>query len=73
MTRLRIQMPCQECKNQPQDQPNYCRQCGGSGRLSKIVSPLELQFMSDIPEVLGASVVITANRRKRRRRTVGVR
>jgi len=63
MTKLRIQMPCAECIDHADDQPNYCRSCGGSGRLSKVVSPLELQFMSDVPEVLGASVVIQAKKK----------
>jgi hypothetical protein len=67
MTLLRVLIPCPACKDRDDSQPNFCRKCGGSGVLSRIVTPLQLAFMADIPEVQGASVVITARKSRRGR------
>lgn len=65
MIMLKIQLPCTACIKQPDSQPNHCPKCGGRGFLKSTVSKYQLSRMAEIPQVLGATVVITARPAKR--------
>jgi hypothetical protein len=66
MTLLLIELPCPNCSNSSSDQPNYCRKCGGKGRLRSTISKHQLSRMGEIPTVLGASIQVSERQPKRR-------
>lgn len=72
-TLLRIQLPCPACIGHDDSQPNFCRKCGGGGRLYSTVTPGELSRMGEIPDLFGASVVIEPRQRAKKRARPGER
>jgi hypothetical protein len=66
MIMLNIQLPCPACIKQSDSQPNHCRKCGGLGYLRSTISNHQLSRMGEIPQVLGATIVVTQKKAVRR-------
>lgn len=63
ITMVLIRLPCPECR---ESDSQFCRKCGGKKFLESRISKHQLARMGEIPQVLGAHVVVTAPRSKRR-------
>jgi|GEM_PF-5489970 len=65
MMKLRVEFDCGACIARLDDQPNYCRKCGGTGRLETTLSMYQLSRMGEIPTTVRG--IVTAPRTKKRR------
>lgn len=68
MTLLNVHFPCVACSTRPDSQPNYCRKCGGRGYIPRTITEHQLTHLSEIPEVIGATIRVKPKKQPRHHR-----